>query len=260
MTAELFGAEEALKGGLVRSIHAPEELVPAAQALAKKFADRNSSSVAAANEAARANRQAFEAVLADARAQGATHYALLGDFVGYGADPDRFAQWWPVDYHLVGKDILRFHAVYWPAMLMAADLAVPRTVFAHGWLLVGGEKMSKSKLTGIAPSQIVDHFGSDAFRYYFLRAIQFGSDGSFSWEDMSARRRGDEQAGEERRQGGHGGGLARQPLGDAQVAGNRRQQAGGQHLGGGQADHAQSRHKNRGPIGFFHAFHHGIIQ
>jgi methionyl-tRNA synthetase len=60
-------------------------------------------------------------------------------------------------------------------------------VFAHGWLLVGGEKMSKSKLTGIAPAQIVDHFGSDAFRYYFLRSIQFGQDGSFSWEDMSAR-------------------------------------------------------------------------
>jgi methionyl-tRNA synthetase len=64
---------------------------------------------------------------------------------------------------------------------------LPRKVFAHGWLLVGGEKMSKSKLTGIAPAQITDHFGSDAFRYYFLRAIQFGQDGSFSWEDMSAR-------------------------------------------------------------------------
>ena len=67
----------------------------------------------------------------------------------------------------MGKDILRFHAVYWPAMLMAAGLPLPKTVFAHGWLLVGGEKMSKSKLTGIAPEQIVDHFGSDAFRYYF---------------------------------------------------------------------------------------------
>ena len=89
--------------------------------------------------------------------------------------------------NLVGKDILRFHAVYWPAMLMAAGLEPPRKVFAHGWLLVGGEKMSKSKLTGIAPSQIIDTFGSDAFRYYFLRAIQFGQDGSFSWEDMSAR-------------------------------------------------------------------------
>jgi methionyl-tRNA synthetase len=112
--------------------------------------------------------------------------------VGLGDEPgtpgaEKFAEVWPASVHLVGKDILRFHAVIWPAMLMAAELPLPKQVFAHGWLLVGGEKMSKSKLTGIAPSQIVDHFGSDAFRYYFLRAIQFGSDGSFSWEDMSAR-------------------------------------------------------------------------
>lgn len=112
--------------------------------------------------------------------------------VGYGEPEDspagrEFASTWPADVHLVGKDILRFHAVYWPSMLMAAGLPLPGKVFAHGWLLVGGEKMSKSKLTGIAPSQIVDHFGSDAFRYYFLRAIAFGHDGSFSWEDMSAR-------------------------------------------------------------------------
>jgi len=98
-----------------------------------------------------------------------------------------FSSTWPADVHLVGKDILRFHAVIWPAMLMAAELPLPGMVFAHGWLLVGGEKMSKSKLTGIAPSHIIDHFGSDAFRYYFLRAISFGADGSFSWEDMSAR-------------------------------------------------------------------------
>jgi methionyl-tRNA synthetase len=99
----------------------------------------------------------------------------------------KFAETWPADIHLVGKDILRFHAVIWPAMLMAAELPLPKKVFAHGWLLVGGEKMSKSKLTGIAPAQITDQFGVDAFRYYFLRAIPFGSDGSFSWEDMSAR-------------------------------------------------------------------------
>ena len=99
----------------------------------------------------------------------------------------KFADTWPADIHLVGKDILRFHAVIWPAMLMAAELPLPKKVFAHGWLLVGGEKMSKSKLTGIAPAQITDQFGVDAFRYYFLRAIPFGSDGSFSWEDMSAR-------------------------------------------------------------------------
>jgi methionyl-tRNA synthetase len=98
-----------------------------------------------------------------------------------------FKKTWPADVHLVGKDILRFHAVIWPAMLMAANLPVPKKVFAHGWLLVGGEKMSKSKLTGIAPSDITNHFGVDAFRYYFMRAIPFGSDGSFSWEDMSAR-------------------------------------------------------------------------
>ena len=112
--------------------------------------------------------------------------------VGLGDDLNtdngkKFANTWPADVHLVGKDILRFHAVIWPAMLMAAGLPVPEKIFAHGWLLVGGEKMSKSKLTGIAPSDITDHFGVDAFRYYFMRAIPFGSDGSFSWEDMSAR-------------------------------------------------------------------------
>jgi len=72
-------------------------------------------------------------------------------------------------------------------MLMAAGLEVPKQIFGHGWLLVGGEKMSKSKLTGIAPQQITDTFGSDAFRYYFMSAISFGQDGSFSWEDLSAR-------------------------------------------------------------------------
>jgi methionyl-tRNA synthetase len=108
--------------------------------------------------------------------------------VGYG-DPtrrDEFRERWPAT-HIVGKDIARFHAVIWPAMLMAAGLPVPKQVFGHGWLLVGGEKMSKSKLTGIAPQQITEVFGSDAFRFYFLSAIAFGSDGSFSWEDLSAR-------------------------------------------------------------------------
>ncbi|MGO1770695.1 MAG: methionine--tRNA ligase [Microbacterium sp.] len=106
--------------------------------------------------------------------------------IGYGADDDGFQRRWP-GYHVVGKDILRFHAVIWPAMLMAAGLEVPRGVFAHGWLLVGGEKMSKSKATGIAPATLVDTFGSDAYRFYFLSAIAFGQDGSFSWEDMAAR-------------------------------------------------------------------------
>ncbi|MFI2753329.1 methionine--tRNA ligase [Cellulomonas sp. P22] len=119
--------------------------------------------------------------------------ALLNYATAVGVDSDdpeekaRFERTWPANVHLVGKDILRFHAVIWPAMLMAAGLPLPGQVFAHGWLLVGGEKMSKSKLTGIAPSQIIDTFGSDAFRYYFLRSIAFGQDGSFSWEDLAAR-------------------------------------------------------------------------
>jgi methionyl-tRNA synthetase len=107
--------------------------------------------------------------------------------IGYGSDEAKFQSLWPADVQVVGKDILRFHAVIWPAMLMAAGLPPAKQVFGHGWLLVGGEKMSKSKLTGIAPTQITDIFGSDAFRYYFMKAIGFGSDGSFSWEDLSAR-------------------------------------------------------------------------
>lgn len=106
--------------------------------------------------------------------------------IGYGTDQVQFDRRWPA-VQIVGKDIARFHAVIWPAMQMAAGIAVSKQVFAHGWLLVGGEKMSKSKLTGIAPSEITDTFGSDAFRYYFMSAIHFGQDGSFSWEDLTAR-------------------------------------------------------------------------
>jgi methionyl-tRNA synthetase len=106
---------------------------------------------------------------------------------GYGQDQEKFERLWPANLHLVGKDIVRFHAIIWPAMLMAAGLPLPDRVFAHGWLLVGGEKMSKSKLNGIRPDELVNAFGSDAYRYYFARAIQFGSDGSISWEDIHAR-------------------------------------------------------------------------
>ena len=107
--------------------------------------------------------------------------------VGYGADQERFERTFPADVHLVGKDILRFHAVIWPAMLMANGLPLPGKIAANGWLMVGGEKMSKSNLTGISPQQLTEHFGVDAYRWYFLRAIAFGQDGSFSWEDFSAR-------------------------------------------------------------------------
>src|ERR671918_548969 len=106
---------------------------------------------------------------------------------GYADDPGRFARVWPADVHFIGKDIIRFHAIYWPAMLMAAGVEPPSQVWAHGFLLVGGEKMSKTRLTGIHPKELVDHFGVDAYRYYFLREIAFGQDGSFSWESMVAQ-------------------------------------------------------------------------
>ena len=114
-------------------------------------------------------------------------YVWIDALLNYWTAVEGSEEYWPADVHLVGKDILRFHAVIWPAMLMAAGLPLPRKVFANGWLLVGGEKMSKTKLTGIPPQQITDHFGSDAYRYYFLREIAFGQDGSFSWESMGAR-------------------------------------------------------------------------
>ncbi|MGW7549115.1 methionine--tRNA ligase [Streptomyces sp. NPDC054770] len=107
--------------------------------------------------------------------------------VGYNENQAKFEDTFPADVHLVGKDILRFHAVIWPAMLMAQGLPLPGRIAANGWLMVGGEKMSKSNLTGIKPQDLTSHFGVDAYRWYFLRAIAFGQDGSFSWEDFSAR-------------------------------------------------------------------------
>ena len=107
--------------------------------------------------------------------------------VGLYTNEEAFEHRWPADVHLIGKDIVRFHAVYWPAMLMAAGIEVPKQVYAHGFLLVGGEKMGKSNATGIRPAELVDHFGVDCYRYYFLREISFGQDGSFSWESMEQR-------------------------------------------------------------------------
>ena len=107
--------------------------------------------------------------------------------IGYGDDPDRFADWWPSVHHLLGKDILRFHCVYWPALLMAAGIDPPHRLAVHGFLLVGGEKMSKSALTGIAPGDLTPTFGVDGFRYHFLRDQTFGPDGDFSYEGMVAR-------------------------------------------------------------------------
>ena len=113
--------------------------------------------------------------------------------IGYGdpAKADEFARRWPAQYHFVGKDIIRFHCVIWPAMLMAAGLEVPECVYAHGFLMAKGEKMSKSKGNVQTPASLVDRFGVDAYRYYFLRDVRFGEDGSISMESMVQRYNGD---------------------------------------------------------------------
>jgi methionyl-tRNA synthetase len=106
---------------------------------------------------------------------------------GYGTDDARFERVWPADWHLMGKEILRFHAVIWPAMLMAAGLPLPEHIFAHGWLTVEGQKMSKSLGNVVRPDELVGEFGVDAYRYYFLREFSFGIDGNFSRRTMLGR-------------------------------------------------------------------------
>jgi methionyl-tRNA synthetase len=107
--------------------------------------------------------------------------------IGYGEDEERFAAWWPAVHHLIGKEIIRFHCVWWPAMCMAAGIDPPHQVQVHGWLLVGGEKMSKSSLNQIAPGDLVADYGVDPVRYHLLRDTPLGSDGDFSAEGITAR-------------------------------------------------------------------------
>lgn len=103
--------------------------------------------------------------------------------LGYGSeDTELYKKYWPADVHLIGKDILRFHTIYWPIMLMALDVPLPKQVFGHGWLLVDGGKMSKSKGNVVDPVVLVNEFGVDAVRYYLLREIPFGADGLFNNE------------------------------------------------------------------------------
>lgn len=117
--------------------------------------------------------------------------ALVGYLTGIGFAPGEtggtFQKFWPAQVHLVGKDILRFHAVYWPAFLMAAGLELPEQVFAHGWWLKDEVKMSKSRGNVIDPNLLLAHFGSDAVRYFLLREVPFGMDGTFSYEAFIQR-------------------------------------------------------------------------
>ncbi len=100
--------------------------------------------------------------------------------LGYPDDTPLYKQFWPADLHIVGKDILRFHAVYWPAFLMAADLSLPKKIVAHGWWTNEGQKISKSVGNVIDPANLVEEFGLDQTRYFLMREVPFGQDGNFS--------------------------------------------------------------------------------
>ena len=108
--------------------------------------------------------------------------------LGYGSDDETlFNRYWPADVHFIGKEIVRFHTIYWPIMLMALDLPLPKKIFAHGWLLMKDGKMSKSKRNVVDPNTLIERYGLDALRYYLLREVPFGSDGIFTPESFVER-------------------------------------------------------------------------
>ena len=107
--------------------------------------------------------------------------------VGFGDPEQDYTDWWPVDYHLIGKDIIRHHCVYWPAMLMSAGVEPPKGYAVGGWLLVGGEKMAKSGGNAVNPLELTEMVGVDGFRYYVLAETPYGSDGDFTVEGLVAR-------------------------------------------------------------------------
>ncbi|MBQ8962957.1 MAG: methionine--tRNA ligase subunit beta, partial [Clostridia bacterium] len=112
--------------------------------------------------------------------------------LGYGTDHDElFKKYWPADVHLVGKEIVRFHTIYWPIMLHALGLPLPKQVFGHGWLLFGEDKMSKSKGNIVYPGPIVKRYGVDALRYYLMREMPFGADGNYTNEALLTRMNAD---------------------------------------------------------------------
>lgn len=106
---------------------------------------------------------------------------------GLGTDDEKFKNFWPADVHLVGKEIMRFHTIIWPAMLMALDLPLPKQIFGHGWILFDDDKMSKSKGNIIYPEPIIDLYGVDALKYFLLREFSFGHDGSFNVQSFMKR-------------------------------------------------------------------------
>ena len=107
--------------------------------------------------------------------------------IGFLDDPEKFGTYWPADLHLVGKEIVRFHSIIWPCILMALDLPLPKMVYGHGWLIVDGDKMSKSKGNVVDPMLLIDEFGADAIRYFLLREIQLGQDGNLSRDALITR-------------------------------------------------------------------------
>ncbi|HXU50093.1 MAG TPA: methionine--tRNA ligase subunit beta, partial [Candidatus Binatia bacterium] len=128
--------------------------------------------------------------LPDVSSRGPTEGGPEGSAVAVPSIPEgnaKFNKFWPADVHMIGKEIIRFHAVYWPAFLMAAELPLPKKIFAHGWLLFEQEKMSKSKGNVAYPEPIVKVLGNDALRYYLLRETVFGQDGNFSREALITR-------------------------------------------------------------------------
>jgi methionyl-tRNA synthetase len=116
--------------------------------------------------------------------------ALTNYLTGVGfpdTDSEMFKKFWPADVHVIGKDITRFHAIYWPAFLMSADIELPKRIFAHGFLTNDGKKMSKSLGNVVDPFELVDEFGADAVRYYFLREVNFGNDGDYARDKFITR-------------------------------------------------------------------------
>ncbi|MBI1824025.1 MAG: methionine--tRNA ligase [Nitrospirae bacterium] len=113
--------------------------------------------------------------------------ALVNYLTSAGYPDTSFARNWPPQIQIIGKDILRFHAVYWPAFLMSAEMPLPESIFSHGWWTVSGEKMSKSRGNVVDPYQMIERYGSDAFRYFLLREVPFGQDGDFSEQAFISR-------------------------------------------------------------------------